>query len=279
MKLHSTILALLFSSSFAVGAPSPPPLRIVQTKCGAYFGICAAKPAKPAPTLIVISGPIAAMAADKSRWFMATGDALSKQGWIFVMLDPACEGYAHRLGEPSSMAAWAIHTKKGEEFVQPYVTGCRAVLDHLIAEGFTDPQRVAIEGVSRGGFCALHFAAAEPRIKAVIGISPVTNPLALKEFAGVTATQAAAISLDGVMKSLIGRPVWISIGNSDDRVSTDDCIGFTRRLVTATRRLQPKLNLIPVHLHVGLSAGHRAPDDAYSAAADFLLTHFADHQP
>lgn len=152
-------------------------------------------------------------------------------------------------------------------------------LDHLVAEGFTDPDRVAVEGVSRGGFCALHFAAAEPRIKAVVGISPVTNPLALKEFAGVTPAQAAAISLDGVMESLTGRAIWISIGNSDDRVSTDECIGFTRRLVTATRRLQPTLNLIPVHLRVGMSAGHRAPDDAYTAAADFLLTRFPKHQP
>jgi len=272
MKLHCTILALLFSSSFAAAAP--PPLRIVQTKGGAHFGICAEKPAKPAPTLIVIAGPITAMAADKSRWFMATGDALSKQGWIFVMLDPAGEGYALKPGEPSSLPGWAIHAKKGENFIQPYVAGCREVLDHLVAEGFTDPQRVAIEGVSRGGFCALHFAAAEPRIKAVVGISPVTNPLVLKEFANVTPTQAAAISLDRVMESLTGRAVWIGIGNSDDRVSTDECIGFTRRLVTATHRLQPTLNLIPVHLHVGMSAGHRAPDDAYTAAADFLLTRF-----
>ena len=207
------------------------------------------------------------------------GDALSKQGWIFVMVDPACEGYAQQPGEPSSMAGWAIHATKGEEFVQSYVAGCREVLDHLIAEGFTDPQRVAVQGVSRGGFCALHFAAAEPRIKAVVGIAPVTNPLALTEFANVTPTQAAAISLDGVMESLAGRTVWISIGNSDDRVSTDECISFTRRLVTATRRLQPQLNLIPVHLHVGMSAGHRAPDDAYTAATAFLLTQFPDHQP
>ena len=128
-----------------------------------------------------------------------------------------------------------------------------------------------MQGVSRGGFCALHFAAREPRIKTVVGISPVTNPLALKEFAGVTADQITAISLDHALEPLAGRTVWISIGNTDDRVSTDDCIAFTRRLVATTQKRHPQTSLFPVHLHVGMSAGHRSPDDAYTSAADFLL--------
>ena len=81
----------------------------------------------------------------------------------------------------------------------------------------------------------------------------------------------ADFSLDRVLEKLAGRTVWVSIGNSDDRVSTDDCVAFTRRLIATTRKLQPNLTLIPVHLHVGMSAGHRSPNDAYSSAADFLL--------
>jgi dienelactone hydrolase len=161
----------------------------------------------------------------------------------------------------------------------PYVQGCRVVLDHLIAAGVTDAERIAVQGVSRGGFCAFHFAAREPRIRAVVGISPVTNPLALTELAGVTASQVAPFSLDAVLEKLVARPVWMSIGNSDNRVSTDECIGFTRRLVAASHRLQPKLNLIPVQLHVGVSAGHRSPDDAYASAAEFLIALFPSRKP
>lgn len=57
-------------------------------------------------------------------------------------------------------------------------------------------------------------------------------------------------------------------------MSTDDCITFSRRLVATTQKLNPKMNLFPVQLHVGVSAGHRSPDDAYTAAADFLLKTF-----
>ena len=265
------LCVFLFFAVKISAADSPPKLRIMETKRGTHYAIGAEKPARPAPTLFIIAGPMTAVAADKARFFIATGDALAKQGWIFVVLDPACEGFALRPGEPSSLAGWAARVKKGAEFFPAYVEGCRDVLDHLVAEGFTDSQRVVVQGVSRGGFCALQFAAAEPRIQAVIGIAPVTNPLALSEFAGVTAEQAAAISLDRHLEILAGRAVWMSIGNTDDRVSTDDCIGFARRLVATTRRLQPELKIIPVHLHVAASLGHSAPDGAYSAAAEFLL--------
>lgn len=264
-------LALLAFKSATLGADAPLPLRVVQTKAGTHYGIHAEKPAKPAPTLFIIGGSIHSIMADKSRYSTVSGDALSKHGWIYVVLDPACEGFALKPGDPSSLGGWAVHCKRGPDFVKPYVERCRDVLDHLIAEGFTDPQRVAVQGISRGGFCALHFAAAEPRIKAVVGIAPVTNPLALQEFEGVTPAQVAHISLDQHLDKLAGRAVWISIGNTDERVSTDDCIGFTRRLVAATRKLRPELTLVPVHLTVSTSLGHRAPDDAYPAAAAYLL--------
>ncbi len=254
-------------------------LRLMQTPRGTHYGIFADKPSKPAPTLFIIGNPISMMGQEKMGYLLGTGQILAKHGWIYVVLDPACEGYDLKEGQPSGLRGWAAHAKKGEDFVGPYARNCVDVLDHLIAEGVTDPRRVVVQGVSRGGFCALHFAAREPRIQAVVGVSPVTNPLALTELAGVTAPEAATISLDGFLERLSGRPVWISIGNSDDRVSTDDCIGFTRRLVAATRRLQPKLNLIPVHLHIGVSAGHRSPDDAYGSSADFLLAHFRNRQP
>ncbi len=208
---------------------------------------------------------------NKSRYFTLAGDTLTRSGWIYVVLDPACEGYQIKPGDPSSLGGWAVHCKQGTDYMKPYVEHCRDVLDHLIATGFTDPQRIAVQGISRGGFCALHFAAAEPRIKAVIGIAPVTNPLALQEFAGVTPAQVAQVCLDQHLDKLAGRAVWMSIGNTDERVSTDDCISFARRLVATTRKQRPELTLVPVHLTIGTSLGHRAPDDAYPAAAAFLL--------
>lgn len=270
VAIFTAFIVLQSLSHSAVAAD----LKMMQTPRGTHYGISGEKPAKPAPTLFIIGNPISMLAQENMRYLIATGEAMSQREWIYVVLDPACEGHDLKEGQPSSLGGWAIHAKKGEDFLGPYVRNCVDVLDHLIAEGITDARRVAVQGVSRGGYCALHFAAREPRIKVVLGVSPVTNPLALKEFAGVTVEQVAGISLDQALEPLVGRTVWISIGNSDDRVSTDDCIAFTRRLVATTRRMQPRLNLFPVHLHVGVSAGHRSPDDAYSSAADFLIKAF-----
>jgi dienelactone hydrolase len=277
MKAPIALLAALIAfRAVSVAAAEP---HVKQTPRGTHYAISADKPPQPAPTLFIIGNPISMMGQENMRYLYETGKVLAKHGWIYVVLDPANEGYDAKEGHPSSLTGWASHAKKGEDFMGPYVRKCVDVLDHLIAEGVTDARRVVVQGVSRGGFCALHFAAREPRIQAVVAISPVTNPLALTEFAGVTPAQVAEISLDHTLEKLSGRTVWISIGNSDDRVSTDDCIQFSRRLVATTRTLQPKLNLIPVHLKIGVSAGHRSLDDAYVSAADFLLARFPHPQP
>ncbi len=273
------ILPLALATCILLQSLSPSPatardIKVTQTPRGTHYALGTEKYAKPAPTLFIIGNPMAMLEKENMRYLLETGEALAKKGWVYAVLDPACEGHDLKPGQPSSLSGWAIHAKAKEDFLGPYLRNCIDVLDHLIAEGVTDPQQVAVQGVSRGGFCALHFAAREPRIKAVVGISPVSNPLALKEFAGVTAEQVAYISLDQVLEPLAGRTVWISIGNTDDRVSTDDCITFSRRLVATTRKLNPQLTLIPVHLRVGVSAGHRSPDDAYALAADFLLKTF-----
>lgn len=270
---------VLLAACMVLQALSPPSasareIKVMQTPQGTHYGLGTEKYDKPAPTLFIIGNPMAMLEKENMRYLLETGEALAKKGWVYVVLDPACEGHDLKPGQPASLSGWAIHAKAKEDFLGPYLRNCIDVLDHLIAEGVTDPQQVAVQGVSRGGFCALHFAAREPRIKALVGISPVTNPLALKEFAGVTADQVAYISLDQVLEPLAGRSVWISIGNADDRVSTDDCITFSRRLVATTQKLNPKMNLFPVQLHVGVSAGHRSPEDAYALAADFLLKTF-----
>lgn len=254
--------------------PTFPPMRLLQTSDGTRFGLFGEKPASPAATLFIFATGIDEMGSDPTRYYTATGRELAKDGWLSVVLDPPCHGYDHQKEEPAGLMGWAHRVKAGQDLVGPFVKRCVAVLDQLIAEGYTDPNRVAASGTSRGGFCALHFAAGEPRVRAATGVSPVTNPLALSEFAGITDEQVKAIHIDSLTDRLAGRIVWLSIGNHDPRVSTDDCIHLARKLVTTTRRLKPDMKVVPVELLVGPSEGHRAVDDAYLLEAQFLRKHF-----
>jgi dipeptidyl aminopeptidase/acylaminoacyl peptidase len=48
-------------------------------------------------------------------------------------------------------------------------------LDHLVAEGLADPERIGIMGVSYGGFMSCWLPTQDPRFKAAVAISPVSN--------------------------------------------------------------------------------------------------------
>ncbi len=253
--------------------PTFPTMRLLKTADGTHFGLFAEKPTAPAATLFIFASGIDEMGSDPTRFYTVTGRDLAKDGWLYVVLDPPCHGYDRKEGEPAALNGWAHRVKSGQDLMGPFVKRCVAVLDELIAEGYTDPDRVAASGTSRGGFCALHFAAGEPRVRAVTGVAPVTNPLALSEFNGVSEEQAKSINIDSLADRLAGRIVWLSIGNDDTRVSTDDCVSLARKLVTTKRRLNPEMKVIPVELIVGPSEGHRAIDEAYRLESAFLRKH------
>jgi dienelactone hydrolase len=256
-----------------------PSMRLMQTPGGTQFGLFGEKPASPAPTLFIFATAIDDMGSEGARIYTTTGREVAQAGWLYVVIDPPCHGYDHKEGEPSGLNGWAYRIKAGQDLMGPFVKRCSEVLDFLIAERYSNPDRVAASGTSRGGFCALHFAAAEPRIRAVTTISPVTNPLALTEFAGVTREQVQRIHFDSIVDLLAGRPVWLSMGNYDGRVDTDECVTLGRKLVAASRRLKPELKIVPVELVVGPSQGHSAIDNAYSLAAQFLLKQISNATP
>ncbi|MEX0744179.1 MAG: prolyl oligopeptidase family serine peptidase [Phycisphaeraceae bacterium] len=244
-------------------------MRVLRTQAGTRFGVLGEKPAAPAATLFVFAVGLEDM--DRDRVYSEAGRQLAGHGWLYVALDPPCHGHGQGPDEPAGLPGWAHRVKKGQQLMEPFVKRCVEVLDFLVAEGYTDPERVAACGTSRGGFCALHFAAAEPRVRAVACISPVTNLLALREFAGVSEEQVRSVNIAHLAEKLAGRAVWLGIGNDDRRVGTDDCIATARRLVEAARAREPTGAVIPVELVVGPSDGHRAIDDAYTLAARFVL--------
>jgi dienelactone hydrolase len=190
-----------------------------------------------------------------------------------VVIEPPCHGEDRKADEPDGLAGWRHRLDRGENVVQLFNAKARAVLDHVMAQGLVDPGRVAICGTSRGGFLAFHFAANEPRIKAAAGFSPVTDLLALAEFKGAAVDGVAEkLTLTHIAPQLIGRPVWLSIGNNDQRVDTDRAIAFSRAIVHASVRQNKEAKiLIPVELVIAPSAGHSKIDHAHELLAAWLM--------
>jgi esterase FrsA len=262
------LLTLVFALNSVASADDQPAMRILETENGTRFGLFGKKPKSPAPTFFVFATGVDDM--DQSRIYSEAGRQLARHGWLYVTLDPPCHGRDAREDEPSTLSGWAHRVQNEEDLMTPFVTRCRNVLDWLVAERYTDQNRVAAGGTSRGGLCALHLTASEPRVKAVVCISPVTKLLVLREFAEVEQKQTAQFDAASLADKLAGRAIWISIGNDDERVGTHDCIAACRQFVAAARKKEPDV-VAPVELIIAPSKGHTAIDNGYTLAAEFVL--------
>lgn len=237
---------------------------------GTRYALIGAKPERPAPTLFVLQGDIDV--ARREPIYTEVARLLALHGFISVIIDAPGHGEDHRMGEPAELASWDWRVNQGQDLIGGFVVRARAVLDHLIREKITDPDKVAACGTSRGGYLAFQLAAHEPRVRCAGGISPVTNLLALREFNATTNRAATeALALENLAPRLAGRPVWISIGNNDARVSTDAAIAFSRALVACA---PPDREIVPVELLVHAGPGHRSTMQDHERLAAWLKAQF-----
>lgn len=82
--------------------------------------------------------------------------------------------------------------------------------------------------------------------------------------------------LNNVADKLTGRPLWMCIGNHDERVGTDHLIAFSRKVVAASfAKNQPA----PVELHIMQTEGHRIHGTAHQEAEVWLLGHLLAREP
>ncbi|MBM4069380.1 MAG: hypothetical protein FJ271_10595 [Planctomycetes bacterium] len=279
MKLLKIIgaltVGLAVSAPVSAGGQQGHESQVLQTPGGVRFGILGATGRVPAPILFVLSSTLEVSLGDKA--YVECGTILAKHGFLCVSVDLPCHGKERKTDDADGLDGWRARVQKGEALTTEFSARCSKVLDHLIEQGYADPQRVCACGTSRGGCMALHFAAADPRVKVVAAFAPVTNLLALHEFAGTNKHAATkALALANHADKLAGRPIWICIGNKDDRVGTDDVIAFRRRLTAAT---VAQGKAVPVELHVMPTVGHAIHARAHAEAAAWILASLPKRKP
>lgn len=278
------VLTAVFASFCLQKCPAlsdePFPMQLQRTSTGIAYGVIRENSASaaPAPTLFIFASSLDVM--QRELVYTEVARLLAPKGWISVILEPPCHGEDARDEEPKQLDGWRYRLENDIEFLDAFNARATAVLDELIRQKLTDPNRVAACGTSRGGFLAYHFAAAEPRVKAVAGISPVTRLTALREFSLTThREQSERLNAANLAHQLAERAVWLSIGNNDARVNTDDAIAFTRAVVKASAKGESPDVVIPVDLIVARSSGHAKIDEAHELLAKWLQQQLTTGQP
>jgi dienelactone hydrolase len=243
-----------------------------STTAGTAYATMPLQAGGPAPTLIVLA--MAGESTLKTEPYCIVGTVLHGQGWNVVSLDLPCHGPDQREDEPEGLSGWAARTANGEDIVAYLRQRVNDVLGHLIATKVADPAYIAAAGTSRGGFMAFQSAAGNPIIRAVAGFAPVTDLIALSEFAGQEQNPLIRrLALVNEADALSDRAAWVMIGNADDRVGTDNAISFSQALIAAgrARSIQPN-----VTLHVMPEPGHSSVPEWFQYAAVWLRQELQD---
>lgn len=242
----------------------------VTAPCGTVFQMLApCEGCGPSLLLFAMSGTDTLTSAP----YNCVGRILHAQGWNVVSLDLPCHGADRRAGEPEGIAGWAVRLAAGEDIVAAFRQRVNGVVAHLVSSGIADPHRIAAAGTSRGGFMAFHAAAANVSLRAVAAFSPVTDLLALTEFAGQHSNPLVRkLALTNAAEPLAGRAIWITIGDADARVGTERAVAFSRALLPAG---PPSPVPVDVILRLVPVAGHRSCPEWHEDAAAWLKARMA----
>lgn len=250
-----------------------PELQIHETPSGVRYGLWGGEVSLPSPLLIILSATIEESLGQD--YFRQCGNALARaHNFLCVSIDLPAHGPQQREVERAGLDGWRDRVDHNEDFVAINNTRLRDVLDHLIGTGQVDPARIAICGTSRGGFMALQFAAADSRVQCVAAFAPVTELAALHEFHSAADNPfVASLALVHRADALATRPVWVAIGDRDERVDTDAAIRFVRAMTKSAlaRGLSPQVELWVVPE----PQGHTTPRGSAAAAATWIVNQFS----
>jgi dienelactone hydrolase len=243
-------------------------MKILTTPGGIRFGISSDKPSHPKPTLLVAASNIAATLYEEG--FNKCGRLLMKRDWLNVALDIPAHGADIRPGENiDSLESWRERLKQGENIVEQYTRQASEVLGYLIEEQYSDPNRIVIAGTSRGGFLALHVTAADSRVQKAVAFCPVTELIALREFRDMEKHELTrSLAVGNLAEKLVGKKIWMCIGNHDHRVSTDSAFAAMRKIAMANLDAGKPAT---IELHVQAAEGHGIDPHSHEDAATRLM--------
>ena len=113
---------------------------------------------RPGKTLLLISGY----------------DGTLEETWLSYGLAALERGY-HLLLFTGPGQMDTLRINPGMAFIPEYEQVGRMALDYVLGRRETDPRRVALMGISFGGYFATRIAAHEPRVRALIANSPIVD--------------------------------------------------------------------------------------------------------
>jgi dienelactone hydrolase len=201
--------------------------------------------------------------------YRATADGYLANGHYALTFDIPCHGErTGPFGEgiDGFRNAWLA----GDDPFERFVREAMAVIDDCIRLGFARPGGIAVCGASRGAYMALRLLAADARVVRAAAFAPVTDWRNLREFGPIRdSEEVEALKLHRYIERLAGKPIFMSIGNRDERVGTWSCCKLYTELVEHNVQCGYPESL--VEFYCTDDPGHTMGSHWYDLGTKFLL--------
>lgn len=180
--------------------------------------------------------------------------------------------HGSHLDPHEAMLRWAAEFAKNPLFLVNFMQICIDNLSFLQDLNLIGTQRLAVAGLSRGGFIATHLAAKFKAIKWVLGFAPLTEPDAPEDFqSSESAQNYRSVALTQLVDQLSDVHVRFYIGNQDSRVKTDACYNFIKHLADHSfiKGMRSPLTELILYPSIG-HKGHGTPPEIFQDGAIWL---------
>lgn len=192
---------------------------------------------------------------------------LSKNYRCFSLTIPAHE---NERSPHTALASWGKDFAEGNNILEPFFNDALEAVQFVIDQKLTDPKKLAIAGLSRGGFLSSHIAARETGFGAILQFAPLTLLSKHKDF--TPSPLVDSLDVHYLVPKLSDRKVRFYIGNKDTLVDTRACFEFAMQLSENCPHRSPQITFI-LSPSIGLH-GHGTAPETFRSGAEWLIDFF-----
>lgn len=172
----------------------------------------------------------------------------------------------------SALKHWAQALVEKKNLIASFIKTIQKALDTLEEKNLLLKNKIAVAGLSRGGFICSHLAAIDRRIRYLLEFAPLTVFSFAKDFAMLKDLPIVKkLNVEHLVDSLYDRKIRFYIGNCDTRVGTKECFSFFHSLVAKAN--DKGIRSPPIELIISPSVGymgHGTPPKTFQSGAKWI---------
>ena len=159
--------------------------------------------------------------------------------------------HGNNFDNKTAMTLWAQEFRQNPNFFEFFLDQCCQNISYLADMNVLKADKLAVGGLSRGGFVATHLAARCKQLTHLLAFAPLTTLHVLEEMRDLAGTY----DLVHICNELMHTKIRFYIGNRDLRVGTKSCFDFIEK-ATETYFHHAKRSP-PVELIISASQGYK----------------------